>query len=201
MGWLLPTTYLEWKEPRKIRSDLQRLDWGPCPGWLRRPMWVGALTALMLANWGLDRLTARFDPQIHPPSFLSAVLLALCASLTFVYLLPWLLTPAARITKRGVRLTDKGLAVAWMDYTVFRYDHIQNCEIASVENDGETARLLAFRYGKRAVNVVGIGPMVCQSDLYRLLSEAGVDIRAVKERRLDLYVADYQRRCREAAAV
>lgn len=201
MGWLLPTTYLEWKEPKKVRSALEQLDWGRCPWWLRRPMWVGALTALMLTNWGLGRLSARFHPEAHPPSFLSFLLVALGGSLTIVYVVPWLLAPLARITKPGVRLTDKGLMLSGTSNTVFRYGDIDNCEIASVDNDGEAVHLLAFRFRKRGVRVVGIDPAVCQSNLYRLLSEAGVGIRVVKGERLDGYISDYRRRCREAAAV
>jgi hypothetical protein len=168
MGWLVPKTYLQWREPRAIRRTREDLAAKTLPPW-GRPAIVAVVLGAVLLIW----LLARLDPNKHPPGVHVPLSIGLLAGLFFVYLLPWLY----RLAPSQILITDAGIRMVIGDgVSVWRYKDIHSCAIVSRDCNGEKMAILALTGPAGENCLLGIAPSIAIEDLKRTLAQQGLQV-------------------------
>jgi hypothetical protein len=162
MGWLLPKTYLRWREPKEVRRTCEWLE-RRSSSRLLRPALVLVVAGTLLCTWYLNK---------NPSPWWPAVLLGLGGGVVVVYVLPLLYV----ICPSEVRVTETCiLKIVGDQPAAWKYTEIEACCIAT---DGTVAVLeIVTRKGKN--NIVGIAPSVPLDELARVLGEHGVEVTRV----------------------
>jgi hypothetical protein len=164
VGWLIPKTYLRWREPYDLYRAREVLAWRALPRFFR-PTAAVVMSLLLLFGWAL----APLNPKNDPPTLECALGLALFFGPFMIYILPLLslLEPSIiRVTETCIRCGS----VRW------GYSDVTSCRIIM---DGEAEHALTVleintRNGKR--HFLGIAPAVSVDELLRVLEERGVAV-------------------------
>jgi hypothetical protein len=167
MGWLVPKTFLMWREPRAARRKRESLAEASLSR-MARPAVVFFIAAILLLMWFL----ATLDPNKHPPRFLAVLPIALGTGMVFVYAFPlmyWLCPSQVRLTERGITQVVGDHATIWA------YEDVQCCRIIKEEQGSESSRILEVNTSKGSF-ILGIAETVSLDDVERNLIEQNVQV-------------------------
>jgi hypothetical protein len=170
MGWLLPTVYLKWYEPKEVTQAREEIAEQATQWWVK-PIMVLVLGALMMFDWWLGQ----FNPNnVKRFDFGTAVAFSLGATVFLIYALPRMLGSLfARIkgSKAQVKVTEKMIIYVGLVRPVqFPFKKIERCRIVARCNDGSPALLsLEFHNGKS--RILGVAPEVSLKQLEQVLRD------------------------------
>ncbi len=168
MGWLIPKTYLKWREPKAIRQTREALAEKALPGYFR-PLAVFVCAALIMLNWFL----ATLDPQKNPPPLMFALPLSLMGGVLFVYIFPLFY----RLCPSEIRVTEIAITRTEGDHPIWlKYRDIRSCRIALQQSGHDVLAVLEITTHKGRTTIWGIDPAISLDDLQCALAERGVDV-------------------------
>jgi hypothetical protein len=164
MGWLIPRTYLHWREPALVRRTREAAEEKALPR-LLRPALVLLCTGLLLLQWYF----ATLNPNKQPRPLWQVLPVAVGFGLLLVYVLPLLY----RLCPSSIRVTDAGLArVVGNHARVWKYRDLRSCRVVS---EGAVSVLELTTGGGQAV-ILGIAPSVPLEELCEVLAGCGVQV-------------------------
>jgi hypothetical protein len=158
---LFPRVLLRWNEPRALRLAGYREGKRS----LARIVPIVVLVALALVGVGA-RLGAGAAGRIA---------LAAGAIIAIMYMFLW----ASRVFPPHVVVSEKGISrsVTSEDETLWKYETIVRCEIATTTVEGETIRVLVIETKRGDRSTLGIADSVPTEALVAVLESRGVRVR------------------------
>src|SRR5206468_11105953 len=122
MGWLIPKTYLKWREPKSVRQVRDAMDEKVLPVWVL-PLTVVASSAFFNITLCL--------PALNPKNTLPlpiALPVASAVGILFVYILLWFLG----FCPSEVIVTDTRIRrIIGNRFADWEYKHLRSCQIVS----------------------------------------------------------------------
>jgi hypothetical protein len=170
MGWLLPTVYLKWHEPKDVTLAREEIAERARPWWFK-PIMVVILAALMMFIWWV----AQFNPNnVNRPNFDTALATALGFPLFLIYVFPRMILWSFvrfKFAKAKVKVIDKMIIYSGIGGhpVQFRSKDVAQCRIIAGGNGSPTLLVVEFRKGKSCI--LGVAPEVSPENLDRVLRD------------------------------
>lgn len=166
MGWLIPKTYLKWREPKSVRRVLGRAQiakWG---------RWDRLLAVVLLVGCGMLGWSFHNPSDGEKASLWSLLFWTLVIATTYVwFVMPWIFRSPLHVT-----VSEKAITASNGLRHTFRYDNIMSCLIARRESNEGMVPILVVTPKKGDSIALGIAEEVSLEELRSVLVGRGVQI-------------------------
>ncbi len=167
MGLWAGKTQLKWREPKSAGREVDGQEATAPPFWLR-PFLVAVTAGGALLSWYLGD-----GDQKDPISFLVALFLGLAVGIFLIYVAPWI----ARFFPSTIKIRKDSISREMGHRPrVWQYKDIQSCRIARPSTGGANISVLIITNRDGSYSVIGIDPLVNLEELWRVLTENGVQV-------------------------